>query len=97
MSTPSPEKHSLLGLTVHEKIAYKILKMEVFFGSPFNFSFQSSTNSSSCVYFYKSGNLAQVGRVRCLLGKIKRFYFYERNIEGTNPITKYQDIGQETG
>ena len=35
MSTLSPEKHSVLGPTVHEKIAYQILKMEVFFGSPF--------------------------------------------------------------
>ena len=36
MSTPSPEKDSLLGPTVHKKIAYQILKMEFFFGSPFN-------------------------------------------------------------
>ena len=34
-STPSPEKDSLLEPTVHEKIAYQILKNEGFFGSPF--------------------------------------------------------------
>ena len=39
MSTPSPEKDSLLGPTVQEKIGDKILKMEVFFGSPFIFTF----------------------------------------------------------
>ena len=37
MSTPSPEKDTLFGPTVHEKIAYQILKMEGFFGSPFIF------------------------------------------------------------
>ena len=36
ISTPSPEKDSLFGPTVHKKIAYQILKKEVFFGSPFN-------------------------------------------------------------
>ena len=35
MSTPSPEKDTLFGPTVHEKIAYQILKWEVFFGTPF--------------------------------------------------------------
>ena len=35
MSTPSPEKDTLFGPTVHEKIAYQILKMEGFFGTPF--------------------------------------------------------------
>ena len=30
MSIPSPEKDSLLGQTVHEKIAHQILRKEVF-------------------------------------------------------------------
>ena len=34
-STPSPEKDSHLRPMVHEKIAYQIFKMEIFFGSPF--------------------------------------------------------------
>ena len=36
MSTPSPDKDTLFGPTVHKKIAYQILKMEFFFGTPFN-------------------------------------------------------------
>ena len=35
MSTLSPEKDSLLGLMVQEKIAHQILKNEGFFGQPF--------------------------------------------------------------
>ena len=35
ISTPSPEKESLLGPTVREKIAYQILKEDCFFGPPF--------------------------------------------------------------
>ena len=35
MSTQSPEKDSLLGPTVHEKIAYQNLKRDGFFGPPF--------------------------------------------------------------
>ena len=31
MSTPSPEKDTLFGPTVHEKIAYQILKKRRFF------------------------------------------------------------------
>ena len=31
MSTPSPEKDSLLGPTVHEQLAHQILKKEGFF------------------------------------------------------------------
>ena len=34
ISTPSPEKDTLFRPTVHEKIAYQILKMEFFFGLP---------------------------------------------------------------
>ena len=34
MSTPSPEKDTLFGPTVHEKIAYQILKMEFFLVHP---------------------------------------------------------------
>ena len=33
MSTPSPEKDSLLGQLVHEKIAYQNLKHDGFFGT----------------------------------------------------------------
>ena len=36
MSTPSPEKDSLLGPTVHKKIEYQNLKGDVFFAGPFN-------------------------------------------------------------
>ena len=36
ISRPSPEKDSLLGPTVHEQLAHQILKVEVFFGSPFS-------------------------------------------------------------
>ena len=35
ISTPSPDKGSLLGQMVREKIAYQILKKEGFFGPPF--------------------------------------------------------------
>ena len=35
ISTQSPEKDSLLGPTVHEKIAYQNLKRDIFFGPPF--------------------------------------------------------------
>ena len=35
MSTPSPEKDSLLGPTVHKKIEYQNLKGDVFFAGPF--------------------------------------------------------------
>ena len=36
ISTPSPEKDSLLGPTVHEKIALEILISHIFFGTPFS-------------------------------------------------------------
>ena len=36
ISTPSPEKDSLLGPMVHKKIARQILKKEAFFGQPFS-------------------------------------------------------------
>ena len=44
MSTQSPEKDSLLGPTVHEKIAYQNLKRDIFFWPPFSSSSSSSTS-----------------------------------------------------
>ena len=35
LSTPSPEKDSLLGPMVHKKIEYQNLKGDVFFAGPF--------------------------------------------------------------
>ena len=48
MSTPSPEKDSLLGPTVHKKIEYQNLKGDVFFAGPFIIQSMESPGMLSC-------------------------------------------------
>ena len=52
MSTPSPEKDSLLGQLVREKIAYQNLKWDIFFGPPFSYHTFSCSSLSRGIFIY---------------------------------------------
>ena len=63
MSTPSPEKDSLLGPTVHKKIEYQNLKGDVFFAGPFT----CATHELCHCYTYQQ-TAAAVARIIIGLG-----------------------------
>ena len=58
MSTPSPEKDTLFGPTVHEKIAYQILKKVFFFGTHF---------TTLIIYFYLKGEAKKTSFFKILI------------------------------